>query len=143
MEFWGSQRRKLSPGSWIKASTLVAILVINQTGCGKGQDQAPDLAGLSQFHAEIIDRSLYLSFRASALTLDAGLTLPIPGLGTSPASTIALTPDLTGKGAVFQAVIQLEGLSKLTSRPCLSPPFPMADRCLTHAPECCRAGTWM
>lgn len=113
MEFWARVRKQSLRPTTSVVFPLLILFLVNQSGCGKGQSQAPELAGLSNFRADLIDQSLYLSFRAESWNIDQGVTLPIPTLETSPPSTLALTPDLSGKGAVFQATIALSALGKL------------------------------
>lgn len=65
------------------------------------------MPGVRGFHADVAQSRLYVSFVSTALSWDAGVTVPIPGL---PDATVGVAPDLTSNGTVFQFSIPLSSI---------------------------------
>ncbi len=82
---------------------LIAVLIFAAPGCGRGRK----IPGLENFHADVLQSSLYVSFVATQLKLDQGLTAPIPGLNDA---TVSVSPDLNSDGTVLQFTVPLASL---------------------------------
>jgi len=76
-------------------------------GCGKGSSSIP---GLDRFHAGVMQGRLLISFVATKLTLDEGLSFPVPGLKEA---QLAFAPDLASAGTVIQFSAALESENAL------------------------------
>jgi len=82
---------------------LITSIILSASGCGKGRK----VPGLENFHANVLQSRLYVSFVSTTLQWDAGVTLPIPGLADS---AVSVAPDLTSSGTVFQFSVPLASL---------------------------------
>jgi hypothetical protein len=86
------------------AAATVVLLSISLEGCGKGKS----IAGLDNFHADVVGTNLNVGFDAETIHLDIGVSqIPIPFLK---GASLGITPDLSGKGTVFQFVVDLTQL---------------------------------
>ena len=73
------------------------------SGCGKGGRTIP---GIDRFHVGVMEERLLISFVSQQLTLDQGLSFPVPGL---PDAQLAFAPDLASSGTVIQFSAALQG----------------------------------
>jgi hypothetical protein len=87
-----------------KPLAVILTCALALSGCGKGKKGVP---GLENFHAGVLQKNLYVSFVATTLQWDQGITVPIPGLDDA---TLSVAPDLQSSGTVFQFSIGLEAL---------------------------------
>lgn len=74
------------------------------TSCGSGKKKVP---GLENLNISVVSNYLYVGFLSTTLNIDAGLTLPIPGLKDA---TLSMAPNIDGKGTVFQLAVALKDL---------------------------------
>jgi hypothetical protein len=106
----GKGRGSSSPFLW------GAVLVLLASSCGRGAS----VPGLKRVRADVLQGTLYVSFVASALSWDAGVTIPIPGLA---GVQLGVAPDLASSGTVFQLSAPLSALAPWAeARPALGLP---------------------
>jgi hypothetical protein len=81
-------------------ASTVAVCV----SCGNGKKGIP---GIEDFTVSVLKGRLYVAFVATRLQWDAGVTLPIPGLGDA---TVSLAPHLSSDGTVFQFQVGIRSI---------------------------------
>ena len=89
--------------SGMVAAVAAVLIALPGTGCGKGRK----VPGLDAFHAGVMQSRLYVSFVATALQWDTGVSVKIPGLSDA---VVSVAPDLNSSGTVFQFSIPLASL---------------------------------
>ena len=87
-----------------EAISVAATVLVLVAGCGKGTQS---VAGLENFHMNVSQGSLLVTFVADTIHIDAGAQGPIPGI---PNSEIGLVPDLQSRGSIFSFSIPLSSL---------------------------------
>src|SRR4051812_19245814 len=83
---------------------LALLMALPIASCGQGK---VDIPGIDRFTVNVLQKRLYVSFVATELRWDDGLTFPIPGLKDA---TISVSPDISSDGTVFQVAIPLASI---------------------------------
>lgn len=91
--------------TFLVQSAIGVVLLGSVAGCGQGQGSSTTIPGIDNFTLQVLDQQLYVSFVATALNWNEGISTAIPGLN---GATVSISPDLQSSGTVFQFAIGLD-----------------------------------